>query len=262
MSRTACLGYHEVTDNAFDSGFQRPLAMRYKHTTAAFRAHLELIAASPRVPELVTNIDLGGRSTHLLLTFDDGGKSALHVSDELCKRGWRAHFLITTALIGQRTFLDKHGIRLLRQAGHIVGSHSHTHPDIFNDQSRADMMWQWQTSCDILSQLLGEACTVASVPGGDISPMVLNSAHESNIRYLFTSEPWLKPRRVGDCWIVGRVAVKTDTPAARVRAYSSLRGWRRALLERRASVAARRLLAPLYRVYVRQRTAALSETNE
>jgi len=262
MPRTAALGYHEVTDNVFDSGFQRPLAMRYKHTTAAFRAHLETIAAGRRAPELVTGIDFGRPSTHLLLTFDDGGKSALYVSDALCKRGWRAHFLITTGLIGQRTFLDKQGIRLLHQAGHIVGSHSHTHPDIFCDQPLADMMWQWQTSCDILSQLLGEACTVASVPGGDISPLVLRSAHACGIRYLFTSEPWLSPRKVGDCWILGRVAVKADTPIARVRAYASLRGWRRALIERRASVAARRLLAPLYRVYVRQRTAALSQTNE
>jgi hypothetical protein len=116
-------------------------------------------------------------------------------------------------------------------------------------------MSQWQTSCDILSQLLGEACTVASVPGGDISPAVLNSAHASRIRYLFTSEPWLTPRRVDDCWILGRVAVKANTPAARVQAYASLRGWRTALIERRASVAARRVLGPLYRMYVRHRTA-------
>jgi len=257
MARTACLGYHEVTDDASGSGFQRPLAMRYKHTTAAFRVHLDTIAAGPRAPELVTDIDFARSSTHLLLTFDDGGKSALYVSDELCKRGWRAHFLITTGLIGQRTFLDRQGIRLLHQAGHIVGSHSHTHPDIFRDQPLTDMMWQWQTSCDILSQLLGEACTVASVPGGDISPLVLRSAHASNIRYLFTSEPWLTPRTVGDCRVLGRVAVKADTPTARVQAYSSLRGWHRALIERRASVAARSLLRPLYRAYVRQRTAAL-----
>jgi len=257
MPRTACLGYHEVTDNVFESGFQRPLAMEYKLATAPFQAHLEILAQNGRPPELVTNIDFSSRSTHLLLTFDDGGKSALYVSDELCKRGWRAHFLITTGLIGQRTFLDKPGIRQLRQAGHIVGSHSHTHPDIFSDQSLAQMEWEWRASCDILAQLLGEACTVASVPGGDISPTVLQSAEASNIHHLFTSEPWLKPRRVGDCWVIGRVAVKAHTPAARVHAYTSLRGWRRALIERKASVAARRLLRPIYRIYVRRRTAAL-----
>ncbi len=262
MLKTACLGYHEVTDNVFESGFQRPLAMRYKHTTAAFRDHLDTIAANGRRPELVTNIDFSRPSTHLLLTFDDGGKSALYVNEELCKRGWRAHFLITTELIGQRTFLDKQGIRLLRQCGHIVGSHSHTHPDIFSDQTLQSMIWQWRTSCDILSQLLGEPCTVASVPGGDISHMVLSSALASDIRYLFTSEPWLNPRRVGDCWVLGRAAVKANTSTARVRAYSSLRSWRRALIERRASVVARRLLGPLYRMYVRQRTVTLAKPHE
>src|SRR5204862_256885 len=86
--------FKRAPDDASGSGFQRPLAMRYKHTTAAFRLHLDTIAAGPRAPELVTDIDFARSSTHLLLTFDDGGKSALHVSDELCKRGWRAHFLI------------------------------------------------------------------------------------------------------------------------------------------------------------------------
>src|SRR5439155_26665222 len=32
---------------------------------------------------------------------------------------------------------------------------------------------EWRTSCDRLADLLGEPCTVASVPGGDISPVVL-----------------------------------------------------------------------------------------
>jgi len=29
---------------------------------------------------------------HVLLTFDDGGKSALYASDQLSRRGWKGHF--------------------------------------------------------------------------------------------------------------------------------------------------------------------------
>jgi hypothetical protein len=69
----------------------------------------------------------------LLLTFDDDGKSALRIGDELCRRGWRGHFLIATALIGCRTFLDSRELRYLRDCGHVLGTHSHTHPDMYRD---------------------------------------------------------------------------------------------------------------------------------
>ena len=129
MPRTAALGYHEVTDNVFDSGFQRPLAMRYKHTTAAFRAHLETIAAGRRAPELVTGIDFGRPSTHLLLTFDDGGASAvLPTADLLEELGLKGLFFIATDYIGTKTFLSGDDVRALHRRGHGIGSHSASHP--------------------------------------------------------------------------------------------------------------------------------------
>ena len=143
---------------------------------------------------------------------------------------------------------------MLRRAGHIIGSHSHTHPDIFKAQSWQAMTWQWRTSCDTLSQLLGEPCLFGSVPGGDISERVLECAEANEIRYLFTSEPRLNPWRVGQCQVLGRVSVKARTPIARVRDFAVLRGWRTALVRRQCFVFARTALPPLYRFYVRRRT--------
>ena len=254
MPSIATLGYHEVTDDPSQSGFQRPLAAAYKHTRKVFDQHLDVIAHSRLRPELVVDVDFTGGGEHLLLTFDDGGKSALYISDALCKRNWRGHFLITTGLIGSRTFLGRADVVQLRRCGHIVGSHSHTHPDLFNKQSPEAMKWQWRVSCDMLSQLLGEACIVASVPGGDMSPAVVASAMAADIRYLFTSEPWLSPRRAGDGWVLGRAAIKTSTSLARVRALTDLRRWGLVLFERRSSVLVRTALGPLYNLYVRRRT--------
>ena len=259
MLKIATLGYHDVTDDATSSGFQRPLALAYKHTRAAFAAHLDAIAAGPVRPSLVTDIDFtqaDGR--YLLLTFDDGGQSALHVSDMLCRRGWRGHFMITTSLIGYRTFVDKAAIIELRKCGHIVGSHSHTHPDIFRELSPKDMRREWQISCDMLSQLLGEPCVTASVPGGDISASALESASSSRIKYLFTSEPRLKPDRVNDCRILGRVSIKDRTSVRLVREYAAFESWSRALLKRRCSLVARRMFHPLYTIYVRRQTTAFT----
>jgi peptidoglycan/xylan/chitin deacetylase (PgdA/CDA1 family) len=246
--------YHEVTDEPATSGFQRPGAFAYKHGTAAFDAHLQALIGAPAPPELVVDVDFERANRHLLLTFDDGGRSALTAAEHLSRHGWRGHFFIVTSLTGSRTFLDAEGIRELRRGGHLIGSHSHTHPNIFRAQSPAQMAEEWRTSCDAIAQILGEPCVTASVPGGDISRRVLESASTAGLRYLFTSEPWLAPRRIGDCWILGRYSVKTSTSAARVAELASFRGWTRALVRRRLKVLATSALPPVYRLYVRLRT--------
>ena len=252
--RIASFGYHEVTDEPTTSGFQRPAALPFKHTRHAFAEHLASIAAGPHVPGLVAQIDFTRLGRHVLLTFDDGGKSAVYTADELSRRGWKAHFFIVTSLIGTRTFVDATDIRYLRSCGHVVGSHSHTHPDIFRDQTPERMLEEWRTSCAILADLLGEPCRVASVPGGDISTAVLRSAAPAGVRYLFTSEPWITPRRVDGCWILGRFGPKVGTSAGRVGALVRFHGWQRALLERRLKGLLRRGLPALYRLYVRRST--------
>ena len=246
--------FHEVTDDPTASGFQRPGAMAYKHTPEAFARCLDGIGAEAMPPALVTEVDLAHPGRHVLLTFDDGGKSALTAAAELERRGWRGQFFIVTSLIGSRGFLDAAEIRALRHAGHLIGSHSHTHPNIFREQSVARMHEEWRTSADVLSQLLGEPCLAGSVPGGDISRTVLDSAAQVGLRHLFTSEPWLTPRPVANCWVLGRFSVKTGTSPAQVRDLARFRGWTGALIRRRLKVLATRTLPPLYRLYIRART--------
>jgi peptidoglycan/xylan/chitin deacetylase (PgdA/CDA1 family) len=250
----ASFAYHDVGDDPSATGFQRPGALPFKLTPRTFERHLEQIATSPLTPALVNEIDLSHPGRHLLLTFDDGGKSALHVGEELCRRGWRGHFFIVTSLIGRRTFLDAAEIRQLRSCGHLIGSHSHTHPDIFRDQPARRMVEEWQVSCDRLSDLLGEPVVTASVPGGDISSAVLQSAGSAGLSYLFTSEPWLSPRIVGGCWILGRLCPKAGMSPSDIHELAHFRGWARALMLRRVKGIMRRSLPPLYRLYVKRLT--------
>ena len=252
----ATFAYHEVTDDPASTGFQRPGAVPYRLSRAAFADHLAALASGAMVPELVTAVDPTRPSRHFLLTFDDGGKSALEVGALLARRDWRAHFFIITNLLGTRTFLDAAGVRELRTMGHLIGSHSHTHPSIFREQPADRMLQEWQVSRDRLAQILGEPCVVASVPGGDISPAVLRSADTAGFEHLFTSEPWLRPRRIGTCWVFGRFMAKASTPVDEIEGLVRFRGWERALLVRRLKVAARYAMAPLYRRLVRRRTRA------
>jgi peptidoglycan/xylan/chitin deacetylase (PgdA/CDA1 family) len=245
----ATLLYHEVTDDPTSSGFQRAAAMPFKHRRREFSAHLDAIAAVAGAPVSADVIDFALPGRHLLLTFDDGGQSALHVSDALAARGWKAHFFITTAKLGARTFLDAAGVRALHAAGHVVGTHSHSHPNVIRALPPAAM----RESRARLEAILGAAVTAASVPGGDSSPEVERSAARAGLRLLFTSEPALAPRRAGRAWIVGRACVKTTTSTAAVQRLAQGRGWRRLWMIWRIKDAARVALDPAYRRWVRAR---------
>ena len=252
--KIASILYHDVVNNPNDSGFQRLAAIPYKHSLFEFGQNLDRIATASITPELVSHIDFANPGKHLVLTFDDGGKSALHISDELCKRGWKGHFFIITSLIGTRTFLDFSEIKYLQSCGHIIGSHSHTHPDIFKDLSIERMIQEWRISSDILSQSLGVPCFFGSVPGGDISSAVLRAADVAGFRYLFTSEPNLTPHKHGNCWILGRVCPKAGTSLERVDQFIRFQGWTRELILRRGKVLLRTALYPFYRRHVRRTT--------
>ncbi|MEO7987005.1 MAG: polysaccharide deacetylase family protein [Gemmatimonadales bacterium] len=252
--KVATLAFHEVTDDPTATGFQRPGAVPFTLSRASFERHLEQIAQGPSRPALVTTLDLSAAGRHVLLTFDDGGKSALYAADALSERGWRGHFFIVTGLIGNRTFLGKDEIRRLHGAGHLIGSHSETHPDIFRELPVWRMREEWRESANRLADLLGVPCRSASVPGGEISRVVLESAAAGGFDFLFTVEPEPRPRRVQDCWVLGRCLIKARTPPAQVNALVNFQGWQRALAIRRLKMLARRSCPLLYRNVVSRRT--------
>lgn len=243
--------YHDVTDDPTDSGIQRPTAMSYKQTRSSFASHLEGIAKGGLTPKLVSEIDFCQPGKNVLITFDDGGKGALHAAEELNRRNWKGHFFITTSMLGTRTFLDASATRYLHSCGHVIGSHSHSHPDIFKDISFEQMLSEWRTSCDILSNVLGAQVVTGSVPGGDVSRRVFQSADQAGMKFLFTSDPVLFPKQTGDCWILGRVCPKTDAPSPEIQRLAEFRGWRAAWLRREAKTVVKTSAFPLYRMYVR-----------
>ena len=256
-SEIACLMYHEVTDDPASTGLQRVRSARYTTSRAQFNQHLERFASSALTPEPVDSYRFAQPGRHLMLTFDDGGKSGLYAADALTRRGWPAHFFIVTSRLGGGAFLDGAELRTLRSLGHLVGTHSHTHPDIFRDLTRERMLEEWRTSRAILEDLLGERCVAGSVPGGDISPKVLETAAEAGLRFLFTSEPLTSARRVNDCWILGRLCLKAEMSPETIEGLIRFRGWTRARLERGLKEIARHSMAPLYRLYVERTTMPL-----
>jgi peptidoglycan/xylan/chitin deacetylase (PgdA/CDA1 family) len=249
------LMYHDIApaEEREQAGFPGPLAARYKLEPDAFEAHLDAVAATGLA---VGTFAGAGPAPAIALTFDDGGCSAPLAAAALERRGWRGHFFVTSSRIGTPGFMAVEQLRELSARGHVVGSHSHTHPTYMGRLSRARLDEEWTRSRDRLAQALGAAPLTASVPGGFLSDAVIAAAAAAGYRVLFTSEPSARVRRRG-LEVRGRYTIWASTPARVAAAYAE--GERlacgRLWLEWNAKKLAKRASPALYQVLRHVRAA-------
>jgi peptidoglycan/xylan/chitin deacetylase (PgdA/CDA1 family) len=164
---------------------------------------------------------------------------------------------VSTDTIGRPGFLDWDGVRAVAGLGHVIGSHSVTHPDRMADLSWEQLTDEWQRSAGILAEELGEPVLTASVPGGLYSEAVGRTAAAAGYTTLFTSLPSQRPGSIDGCRLIGRWAIRHDTspaqaaaaaagqplPWVRQRAAWSLRGIVKRVAGRRYESVRRTLLA-------------------
>ena len=213
--------YHDVVQHAIheSSGFPGADAAFYKLEPDKFERHLQAIKeAVTERPILVTNLLAEKPFSSVnpwMLTFDDGGASSFTpIADLLEALGWRGHFFITTDYIDKPAFMTRGQIRDLHNRGHLIGSHSCSHPLRFALRPGEEMKREWSESIRVLSDLLGECVQIASVPGGQYSRKVAESAAAAGIQALFTSEPTSGGAAVDGCLVLGRYAIRHGTSPA------------------------------------------------
>jgi peptidoglycan/xylan/chitin deacetylase (PgdA/CDA1 family) len=215
--RVVSLEYHDVVaPEARDaSGFPGRAAGSYKLTIGDFAAHVEALAREVPPAARRTALDVAGSPAPVLLTFDDGGTSAATViAPQLESVGWRGHFFIATDYIGTPGFLTAAQLRELHARGHVVGSHSASHPLRMADRGPEGVLREWTTSVGTLSTVLGEPVRVASIPGGQYVRSVAAAAAAAGIRVLFTSEPTSATHVVDGCLVLGRFTLRDASSAA------------------------------------------------
>ncbi len=223
--KVAALLYHDVVGDGRDdeSGFPGPAAGRYKLPSEDFELHLETLARLAQgPPAVVDELQAGRGSVPWLITFDDGGSSALAIGESLAKRGWRGHFFVTVDYIGTPAFLGRDAIRHLVELGHVIGSHSCSHPERMSRCTWEELLHEWGRSAEVLSEIVGQPVRVASVPAGQYGDIVGRAAAAAGLTTLFTSEPVLKTRDVDGCQVIGRYTIQRgvdpETAAAFARA--------------------------------------------
>lgn len=212
--RVITISYHDVVqgEDYGASGFSGEGPATYKLKTEQFVEQMEALArAQCEEPVLVT--DVAGKTRPVCLAFDDGGTGAVHAARVLEQHGWRGHFFITTDLIGKPSFMSKSELGALAERGHVIGSHSCSHPDPMSALSGPELLREWRRSKEILESVLGMPVTTASIPGGFYSRAVARAASQAGYRYLFTSEPRTRTWSVDSCTVLGRFTIKNTMPA-------------------------------------------------
>jgi peptidoglycan/xylan/chitin deacetylase (PgdA/CDA1 family) len=217
--RDVSLLFHDVyASDPRESGFRSPAADRYKLAIPDFEAQLDGLADAwtPGSPIPVT------------LTFDDGGASYYTaIANRLEAMGLRGYCFVSTKFIGARGFLTADQIRELHSRGHIIGTHSASHPQRFSALTSADMRAEWFESREKLEDILGRAVTVGSVPGGYFSTAVATAAADTGLQTLFTSEPTSRRSSFNDCTLIGRFTIRRGHPPDMARRYAAAAPWAR-----------------------------------
>lgn len=211
--RALSLEYHDIVDgeDADATGFAGPGPASYKIPLAAFEAHLDAIRATARVqPTRATDWLTAADGTRpLFITFDDGGVSAIGCSaDALERHGWRGHFFMTAGRVDTAGFLSGSQLREMVARGHVIGSHSFSHPKRMGGLPPDVIAEEWRRSVGVLQDVLGAPILTASVPGGFYTRPVGVQAAAAGIRVLFTSAPTTRAHVVDGCRVLGRYTLR------------------------------------------------------
>lgn len=255
--RAVSLLFHDIyVADPRESGFRSAAADRYKLALKDFDAQLGRLAEACPGPPMLATRDLmpyvgrgfsafakatarprrssprasdGGtprQAGHegppygrgFLITVDDGGLSYYTLlADRLEALGWRGHCFVSTGMIDQPGFLTAAQIRELDARGHVIGSHSVSHPPRFSACGIDQMQREWAQSRAVLEDLLGHEVCVGSVPGGYYSRTVARTAREAGLQALFTSEPTTALRDEEELLVVGRYTIRRGDDAGTAR---------------------------------------------
>lgn len=210
MTKRVVLMYHDVyADDTSESGFQNVGAMPYKVNRKEFEQQVALIHDYCQ--------EKGIDKSNISFTFDDGGRSFLYIVAEVLERyGFWGTFFIATAYIDTAGFLTKDEVLELKKRGHLIGTHSHTHPERMDTLQGTKLQEEWAVSCSILSEILDAPMSIASIPNGFSSKAVLQAMIDNGITLIYDSTPTTKKRSYKGVTIVGRYAITNDMSPASV----------------------------------------------
>ena len=202
MKQTVIM-YHDVNDD--------PNA-RSKYTVLAdqFELHIAAIAETLKKKNIPND--------KIVLTFDDGYESFVKtIAPILEKYNFKGIFFISTNYIGKKDFMTEKQLIELRDRGHTIGTHSHTHPAMMTSLPKKEIEDEWETSINELERILSQKIEYASIPGGYFCDISKNTLSRLGIKYICTSKPTRKIKITNDnIQIIGRFSIEHGNTAKQI----------------------------------------------
>ena len=193
MGGAIVLMYHRLGSGVLPG--REPGEDIYAVSTGTFSDHLEVLATSRCSVvsfESVADAWLDGRplpERPVALTFDDGNASDhAEALPALVRRGLKAAFFVSPALVGEKGYLAWSQLRELADAGMTVGAHGldHTPLSTLGDD---DVRRQLRECRRLMQDRLGRRPDYLSLPGGAGGSRVVAMALQEGFRLVADSVP-------------------------------------------------------------------------
>ena len=206
MEKCKCvLMFHDVYESdPFESGFRRLSSNSFKVLRSDFIRFIDAL--------ILTGNKKSIPLSDVVLTFDDGGKSFLWIARELSKRSLVGHFFISTGYIGTDGFCSEDDLKEIDSFGHVIGCHSHTHPERISSLPNDVLRNEWNEATSFIQNLLGEKIVEASIPGGYYSIESVNILRELGYKTIYTSKPTNRIKFYRGVEIAGRYTIRNNQP--------------------------------------------------
>ena len=181
--------------------------------------------------EQLVYLEEGERNKNFVrLTVDDGGGSSLAIARLLKEKNIKAYFFIPTKFIGNKGYLNKNEIIDIYKMGHVIGSHSHTHPNPFCEISDKSIYEEVSKSKEILESILNQKIETFSVPGGEIRKNTLLTLSDTDLglKEIYISTPYegkYKLNLNSTAKIYGRLCIERKMNYKKVSNYIMGKGW-------------------------------------
>jgi peptidoglycan/xylan/chitin deacetylase (PgdA/CDA1 family) len=150
------------------------------------------------------------------ITIDDGGiGNYKYIYPTLEKYGLKGIFFIPTLFINtagnnRPTYMTRGQIQEIFRSGHIIGSHSHSHPKNISLLKKDKVLEEWKVSKTILEDITGHTVTTCSIPGGFYNPEHLPFLGSLGYKQVFTSMPIYGTTESNGLQISGRFSIENN----------------------------------------------------
>jgi peptidoglycan/xylan/chitin deacetylase (PgdA/CDA1 family) len=131
------------------------------------------------------------------------------------KLGIKAHIFVPTKFISDgiksSSYMNAGQIKEFSDLGHIVGSHSHSHPRNISLLGKEQIENEWLLSKDILENITGKRVVSCAIPGGFYSKVQLGILKNLGYNLIFNSVPTFNKFEFNQIALNGRFSIEKNT---------------------------------------------------